>query len=104
MKSEDVPWLSAGKGGTYIDVIVTPNASEEGVKGIDQWRELIEISVTEKAEEGKANKAVVKQISDILDVPVSSVSIASGKKARRKKIFVEYMKPENAINKLSGCF
>ncbi len=103
MKSDDVPWLSAGKGGTYIDVIVTPGASEDSIKGIDQWRKLLEISVKERAEGGKANNAVIGLISDILHVPSSSVSIASGQRARRKKIFVVDMDVKRAIGIISRC-
>lgn len=103
MKSDDVPWLSAGKGGTYIHVIVSPGASKDMIKGIDRWRGSMEISVVEKAEEGKANNAVVQLISEILDIPASTVNIAAGKRSRRKKIFVKDMEAKKIFDKLSGC-
>jgi len=41
--------------------------------------------------DGKANKALIKYLSDVLDIPRSMIRIASGEKAREKKIeFIGY--------------
>ncbi len=69
-----------------IRVRVKPGAREEKVS-----RELdgsLLVSVRARAQEGKANEAVVKAVAKALRVPKSSVRIVSGLSSRTKTLEV----------------
>jgi uncharacterized protein YggU (UPF0235/DUF167 family) len=44
------------------------------------------VSVNASAREGKANEAVIELLADYFSVPISSIRIVRGEKARRKLI------------------
>ncbi|KAK3321662.1 hypothetical protein B0H66DRAFT_531029 [Apodospora peruviana] len=78
---------SSPRGGMlYIRCNVKPGASKarEGVLSVDD--EAIEVCVSAQAREGEANKAVVKVLSEILNVPKSDLQITQGLKSRSKTI------------------
>jgi uncharacterized protein (TIGR00251 family) len=66
-----------------IRVKVTPSSkTEEVIKERDGFL----VRVKEPAKEGKANRAVIKLLSDHFDVSQSSIIILSGFKSRNKII------------------
>ncbi|KAJ2904116.1 hypothetical protein MKZ38_008834 [Zalerion maritima] len=85
-KSKKVPSSSASTGTYYLRCHVKPGASKdrEGVAGLTN--DLIELCVSARAREGEANKAVVKVLSDILQVPKSELQITQGLKSRDKTV------------------
>ncbi|KAM7207964.1 hypothetical protein V8F20_001758 [Naviculisporaceae sp. PSN 640] len=84
-------WFAAATkkslGGTlYIRCHVKPGASKarEGVTSVND--EAVEVCVSARAQEGEANKAVVKLFSEVLNVPKSDLQITQGHKSRSKTI------------------
>jgi len=75
-----------GKGGLYLNVHAQPGARRAQLRGLHG--DAVKIAVGEAAQDGKANKAIVRLIAKALDLPVSSVEITSGKTARRKRVFL----------------
>ncbi|KAJ4355111.1 hypothetical protein N0V85_009561 [Neurospora sp. IMI 360204] len=75
-------------GTIYIHCNVKPGASKnrEGVTCITD--EAVEICVAAQAKEGEANKAVVKVLSEALNLPKSNLEITQGLKSRAKTIAV----------------
>ena len=69
-----------------IRVRVKPGAREEKVSREPDGSLLV--SVTARAQEGKANEAVVKAVAKHLRVPKSSVHIVSGLSSRTKMLEV----------------
>ncbi len=65
---------------------VKPGAREERVSREPDGSLLV--SVTARAQEGKANEAVVKAVAKALRVPKSSVRIVSGLSSRTKTLEV----------------
>ena len=63
--------------------------------------EAIKIGVHAPAEGGKANKALVKCLATLLDVPNGAVSILSGEKGRTKRISVIGITAAEASDKLT---
>ncbi|HYZ00703.1 MAG TPA: DUF167 domain-containing protein, partial [Candidatus Binatia bacterium] len=54
------------------------------------WREdVLHVWVTEPAIEGRANRAVVRAVADVLSVPPSSASLVRGERGRDKVVEVE---------------
>jgi len=49
----------------------------------------VKIGVTAAPEGGKANDAVVKLLSKLLDVPKSNIEIISGHSARNKRVVIK---------------
>lgn len=78
--------MEEGGGGVYLDVVVNPGASNREMKGVDPWRGELKVSVEERPEGGKANKAVVELFSQILGA--KDIRLVKGRKAKRKRIFV----------------
>lgn len=78
--------ISTGPDGVYIDVHLQPGARRSGVRGIHGRR--LKISVTEPAEAGRANRAIVGEIAHVLGVRPGDVSVVSGARSRQKRLFV----------------
>ncbi|KAK3376624.1 hypothetical protein B0T24DRAFT_223391 [Lasiosphaeria ovina] len=70
----------------YIQCNVKPGASKnrEGVTAVGD--DAVDICVAAQAREGEANKAVVKVLSEALNVPKSDLQITQGLKSRNKTI------------------
>ena len=56
---------------------------------IDFCDEYVKVKITARAVEGKANKAIVEYLSDILNIAKSCITIASGEKSSIKTIEVK---------------
>ncbi|MCR5225108.1 MAG: DUF167 domain-containing protein [Alphaproteobacteria bacterium] len=74
-------------GKTYINIRVTPKASKNSIAGLRN-NELL-VTVTTVPENDKANIAVVKILSDWLNIAKSKISIISGHKCRNKVVCVD---------------
>ncbi|MGM0404559.1 MAG: DUF167 domain-containing protein [Thermoplasmatota archaeon] len=81
--------LEEGREGVYLDIIVSPNSTENKIKGIDQWRDRLKIYVTEKAEDGKANSSVIKLISKEFQIPPTKVAIVQGRRTNKKRVYMD---------------
>ena len=67
-----------------LPVKVIPSSSKDIIAG---WRDdTLKVKVKAPPEKGKANKAVIKALEKILDIPKGSIKIISGKKSTRKII------------------
>ena len=75
-------WCSAISGGVRIAVQISPNAKKSEVIGI--FADALKIRLQAQPVEGKANDALIRYISDILDVPRSAVAITHGHTSKRK--------------------
>ncbi len=86
--------LDEGREGVYLDIIVSPNSSENKIKGMDEWRDRVKIYVKEKAEDGKANSSVIKLISDEFQISPTKVAIVQGRRISKKRVYMEIDKGE----------
>jgi len=84
--------------GIVVSVKVQPNASYDRVVG--EHADQLKIAVTVAPEKGKANKAVIKVLSRLLDVKSSDIEILSGETSRDKKVFIKNM-TEEGFSKLA---
>lgn len=76
--------------GIIIPIKVQPNASKERIVG--EYNGQLKIAVTAAPEKGKANKAIIKLLSERLNIKVSSIKVISGETSREKKLFIEGLK------------
>jgi len=81
-------YLATATDGTIsIRLHIQPKASKSRIVGIHDG--CLKIAVTAPPVEGKANKAVVKFLADLLGVPVRDVTVKSGAQSRRKLVVVK---------------
>jgi len=80
-----------------LSVRIIPNASKTEVAGKEgaTWK----IRVSAPPIEGRANEALVDFLSDVLDVPKTSIQIIKGYSSKQKILDI----PGN-IQDLEGCF
>ncbi len=79
--------LHDGKNGAAIAIRVVTRAKKNEIAEIMSDGTL-KVRVTAPPVEGKANKAVIDLIADVLDVPASSVEIVAGATSREKLISI----------------
>jgi uncharacterized protein (TIGR00251 family) len=98
MKSRDFH-LHDGKKGAALALRVTPRASKnEIVEVLSDGT--IKVHLTAPPVEGKANEALIKFLSEVLDVPVSHLDIVAGAGGRDKLVAVTDMDAESVHKKI----
>ncbi len=70
--------------------------------GYNVWRKTIGCRVTAPAVEGKANRAIIALVSDVLEVPPATVSIQSGATSSQKRVLVTGMNKKDLLDRLNG--
>jgi uncharacterized protein (TIGR00251 family) len=73
-------------GGVTFAVRVHPRAKKNGITG--ELGDALKVSLTAPPIDGKANQACIEFFAKLLEVPRSSVTIASGQTSRQKLIRV----------------
>ena len=82
--------LHDGKRGAALALRVTPRASKNEIVGVlDDGT--VKIHLTAPPVDGKANEALLKFLSEILDVPLSRLDIVAGTSGRDKLVSVTDM-------------
>ena len=87
-------------GGASFTVKVHPRAKRDGISGT--IGDALKVDLTAPPVEAKANEAVTRFFADLLKVPRSSVTIASGKTNRLKVIHVAGLTAEQLRQRLAA--
>jgi uncharacterized protein (TIGR00251 family) len=80
-----IPIYDTPAGATFA-VKIHPRAKKNAITG--EFGEALKVALTAPPVEGRANAACIEFFANLLDVPRSSVTIASGDTSRRKVILV----------------
>ena len=75
-----------------LSVRLTPKSSRDGIDGMetrDDGRPVLKASVRAVPEAGKANEALLRLLAGALDLPVRSLSLASGSTGRVKTVRID---------------
>jgi uncharacterized protein (TIGR00251 family) len=89
--------------GTIIALEVTTGAKNDSFPaGYNVWRKTIGCRVTAPAVEGKANRAIIRLVSEILAVPATTVSIQSGATSSQKRVLVTGIDKKDLLDRLKG--
>jgi uncharacterized protein len=78
--------------GVTFSIRVHPRARENAITG--ELGNAIKVSLTAPPSDGKANDACVKFFANLLKLPRSSVTIASGQTSRNKVIHISGLSAE----------
>jgi uncharacterized protein (TIGR00251 family) len=92
--------VSAGLRGASFSVMIHPRAKKNAITG--QAGDALKLSLTAPPVDGRANDACIKFFANLLKVPRSSVTIASGHSSRRKVIRVMGLSVEALREMLNG--
>ena len=79
--------------GATFAVKVHPHAKKNAING--ELGDALKLSLTAPASDGRANQSCVEFLANLLKVPRSSVTIASGQTSRRKVIRVAGLAAED---------
>ena len=79
----------AEQGGVTVEIKVSPGSRRNELRGIQEGA--IRVAVTQIAEKGKANQAVLETLAKALGLRRSQISLVSGHTASRKRIRLEGM-------------
>ncbi|MFP4116432.1 MAG: DUF167 domain-containing protein [Candidatus Aenigmatarchaeota archaeon] len=71
---------------TLLEVKVKPDSDEFSVEGFNKWTERLEVKLSQPAKNGKANKELTENMSDLLG---KKVLLKSGRKSRKKTLAVK---------------
>ena len=94
-----IPILDTAAGATFA-VRIHPRARKSAITG--ELGDALKLSLTAPPVEGRANEACTEFFANLLKLPRSSVTIASGDRSRRKIIRVEGLTAEELRKRLSG--
>jgi uncharacterized protein (TIGR00251 family) len=89
-----------GSQGVSFAVKVHPRANKDAITG--ELGDALKVSLTAPPVEGRANEACIEFFANLLKVPRSSVTIASGQASRNKVIRVAGVSREYVIDRLRG--
>lgn len=86
-------------GEVLLDVEVQPGSSRQGVIGLNEWRNKIQVAVKAEAQKGKANFAVCNVLKTVLS---TEVEIVQGLNSRQKKVKVSGLDSPTVVKILEG--
>jgi len=93
-----IPILDSESGATFA-VKVHPRAKKNAITG--ELGGALKVALTAPPVEGRANEACIEFFANLLKVPRSSVTIASGETSRRKVIWVAGLSAEEVRKRLA---
>jgi uncharacterized protein (TIGR00251 family) len=93
-----IPIRDTPTGATFA-VKVHPRARKNAITG--ELGDALKLALTAPPIHGRANEACIEFFANLLDVPRSSITIASGESSRRKVIRVAGLSADE-IRRLSG--
>lgn len=77
-------WCRAAAGAIRLSVQVVPNAKKSEVAGL--LDDALKIRLQAQPIEGQANEALIRYLSDLLEIPKSAVVITRGHTGKRKTV------------------
>ena len=85
---------------TRLHIRLQPNARRNEVMGFQD--DVLRLRVTAPPREGRANRALLELLSDVLDIPKSRIDILRGHTARDKLVVIEGLRPEEVRARLDA--
>ena len=82
------------EGGTIISLEVHTKSKRLEFAGLNPWQKRFILKVKAPPTGGKANKEIIKFLSNFFKIPSNKLRIVSGIKSSRKSVFVEIAEDE----------
>jgi len=71
--------------------------------GVNGWRKRFEMQVSSPAIDNRANKDVIKTLSDFFNTPLNNIFVISGSKKRNKTVLIKGVTTRYVSEKLREC-
>jgi uncharacterized protein (TIGR00251 family) len=84
--------------GVVLAIRAQPGAKDNAIRGLHGGA--LKVAVTQIAEKGKANEAVVKTLATLLGLSRSQVELVSGTSSRQKKVLIRGISAEELRQRL----
>ncbi|NMC68450.1 MAG: YggU family protein [Myxococcales bacterium] len=93
-------WCRAAPDGTFLEIVVQPRASREGVGPVQGDR--LKVRIHAPPVDDAANEALVRLLAETLGVPRAAVTLAAGRTGRRKTVKIAGVGAELVAARLAG--
>lgn len=92
--------ISSDGNGCRLSCLVVPRASRNALVAWHDGR--LKVALAAPPVDGEANKALIKFMAEVLNVPKNNVSVASGLTGRRKTLAISQLTAQEVSIKLDG--
>jgi uncharacterized protein (TIGR00251 family) len=97
-------WIKSISGGCSLTIKLQPRSSKNRINYTENPNEpFLKINVTSPPVDNEANQMLVKYLSEVLNVPKSSVQITHGNTARLKTVAIYGKTPLEVLNQLKSA-
>jgi uncharacterized protein (TIGR00251 family) len=93
--------LEAHANGVLLPVRAQPGSRHSGIRG--EQAGALKVCVTQVAEKGKANKALIKVLCAALDLRPSQVELISGETAAQKRFLIRDITQDALAQRIAKC-
>jgi uncharacterized protein len=91
-------WIKETPKGVLLPVRAVPRASKNEIQGVHG--DALKVRLQAPPVEGKANAALIRFLSDALDIPRSQLSVAFGETGRNKAVLITGFTKTEILKKL----
>jgi len=92
-------WIRETTKGVLLPVRAVPRASKNEIQGVHG--DALKVRLQAPPVEGKANQALIRFLSDALDISRSQISVASGETGRNKTVLITGLSKTELLERLS---
>ncbi|MFA6172394.1 MAG: DUF167 domain-containing protein [Kiritimatiellales bacterium] len=92
-------WIRETTKGVLLPVRAVPRASKNEIQGVHG--DALKVRLQAPPVEGKANQALIRFLSDALDISRSQISVASGETGRNKTVLITGLSKTELLKRLS---
>jgi uncharacterized protein (TIGR00251 family) len=86
--------------GVLLPVRAQPGAKANALRGVHGG--MLKVAVTQVAEKGKANEAIIKTLAECLGLPRSQVELVGGTASREKKVLIRGVSVEDLRERIGA--
>src|SRR5690606_25949751 len=87
--------------GCVLELKAQPGSRKTELRGLQNGA--LKVCVTEVAEKGKANKAILRFLRKVLQVRASQLEIIAGETDSRKRLLIRECTVEEMVGRLEAC-
>ena len=91
------PFIEEKGDDIFLTIKAHPNSSQKEIK-LSEYS--FDVYINESADKGKANKAIIKLVSKVLQLPSSQIDIVKGLKSQTKILYLKGIKKQYILKKL----
>ena len=93
--------LSNHPDGVILPVRAQPGAAKNGLRG--EQNGMLKVSVTQIAERGKANKAIIEVLAKSLDLRRSQIELISGELQSQKRFLIHGIVADDLAQRITAA-